>query len=230
MNKVLHKVCFYIMTTDCGFAPNPFHGFCTLAACTPNHRNAHLIEGDLIVGVFRSGKAIQLAYIIEIETIDSLHDYYTAKTDGDDKTDYKVKKPLKDGTRIQQAGDNIYWKSDAGDWEQDPHACYHQRSKDPEEFELDTKYAKVFIGQRFVYYGKEAENINWEQELPADSLNFLTSNGRWRMKYLQQVNDPDRYAVFYRWACSRLGQGRIGYPRDWNSEKCCSTRGEQDRN
>jgi hypothetical protein len=52
----MNKACFYIMTVDTGFAPNPFHGVCTLAACTPNHCKANLEPGDLIVGCFRSKK------------------------------------------------------------------------------------------------------------------------------------------------------------------------------
>lgn len=50
----MNKACFYVMTVDTGFAPNPFHGVCTLAACTPNHCKAGLELGDLIVGCFRS--------------------------------------------------------------------------------------------------------------------------------------------------------------------------------
>ncbi len=44
------KYCFYRMRHDTGFAPNPYHGYCTLAACTPNHMRAKLEPGDIIVG------------------------------------------------------------------------------------------------------------------------------------------------------------------------------------
>src|ERR1035437_4186815 len=54
VNPTTNKVCFYIMRVDTGFAPNPFHGVCTLAACTPNHQHARLFKGDLIAGCFRS--------------------------------------------------------------------------------------------------------------------------------------------------------------------------------
>ena len=39
------------MNFDVGFAPNPYHGCCTLAACTPNHMRANLGLGDVIIGV-----------------------------------------------------------------------------------------------------------------------------------------------------------------------------------
>jgi len=47
------KICFYRMTDDTGFAPNPFHGYCTVATCTPNHMRGRtrLREGDYIVGI-----------------------------------------------------------------------------------------------------------------------------------------------------------------------------------
>ena len=39
----------YVVARDFGFAPNPFHGFCTLATCKPEiRRTAHV--GDWIVG------------------------------------------------------------------------------------------------------------------------------------------------------------------------------------
>lgn len=44
------QVLTYTVAVDLGFAPNPFHGWCSLAACTPNHMRARLILGDWIVG------------------------------------------------------------------------------------------------------------------------------------------------------------------------------------
>ena len=36
------KLLKYVMTSDKGLAPNPYFGVCSLALCTPNHRNARL--------------------------------------------------------------------------------------------------------------------------------------------------------------------------------------------
>ena len=44
------KICLYTVKVDTGFAPNPFYGYCTLTACTPNHMNAKLDKGDYIAG------------------------------------------------------------------------------------------------------------------------------------------------------------------------------------
>lgn len=40
----------YSITRDFGFAPNPFHGICTLATCKPRIRKAANI-GDWILGI-----------------------------------------------------------------------------------------------------------------------------------------------------------------------------------
>ena len=46
----------YIMTEDKGSAPNPFHGFCTLALCMPMTRGAAQV-GDYVVGL--AGKRLR---------------------------------------------------------------------------------------------------------------------------------------------------------------------------
>ena len=40
----------YTVAYDVGFAPNPFYGFCTLATCKADIRNAADV-GDWVVGV-----------------------------------------------------------------------------------------------------------------------------------------------------------------------------------
>lgn len=109
------KVCFYVMTIDTGFAPNPFHGWCTLAACTPNHRDADLARGDYIAGVFRSGGPPRLVYVMEVAMSLDFDAYYR---DGR----FKKKKPRKDGTWQERAGDNIYFMNPAGEYVQDNNA------------------------------------------------------------------------------------------------------------
>jgi len=46
-NKSLY---IYVVDRDFGFAPNPFHGFCTLATCKPIIRGNATV-GDWIMGV-----------------------------------------------------------------------------------------------------------------------------------------------------------------------------------
>jgi Nucleotide modification associated domain 2 len=43
------KVYSYVIEHDLEFAPNPFHGTCTLACCKPDIRKK-AVEGDYILG------------------------------------------------------------------------------------------------------------------------------------------------------------------------------------
>lgn len=83
------KYLFYRMTSDTGFAPNPFWNYCTLAACTPNHQRAKLEEKDFIIGVEGLGLAKKrrqkghkthieqsLIYVMEVEDILDLDSYF----------------------------------------------------------------------------------------------------------------------------------------------------------
>ena len=45
----------YVVAHDTGFAPNPFHGFCTLAVCKPRIRKGAKI-GDWIIGTGSGAK------------------------------------------------------------------------------------------------------------------------------------------------------------------------------
>src|SRR5215475_1820360 len=44
------KVYIYVVDRDFGFAPNPFHGVCTLATCKPGIRNTVKV-GDWVIGL-----------------------------------------------------------------------------------------------------------------------------------------------------------------------------------
>ena len=48
------RLYVYVVTHDNGFAPNPFHGFCTLATCkAPVRERAEI--GDWVLGVGSRG-------------------------------------------------------------------------------------------------------------------------------------------------------------------------------
>ena len=59
----MSRVFSYVVAADGGFAPNPFHGYCTLACCEPKVRKAAR-PGDLIVGLSR--RCERLVYILRI--------------------------------------------------------------------------------------------------------------------------------------------------------------------
>ena len=44
------RVFSYVVMHDSGFAPNPFHGHCTLACCKPKIRS-QAKAGDIVIGL-----------------------------------------------------------------------------------------------------------------------------------------------------------------------------------
>lgn len=58
----------YKIVRDYGFAPNPFHGYCTLATCKPQIRK-HAKTGDLILGYGSKGMGHneELIYIMQVD-------------------------------------------------------------------------------------------------------------------------------------------------------------------
>lgn len=67
----------YVVARDFGFAPNPFHGFCTLATCKPDIRKVAKI-GDWIMGVGGSRlKATgRCLYLMEVTETSTFNDYW----------------------------------------------------------------------------------------------------------------------------------------------------------
>lgn len=181
------------MTVDRGVAPNPYHGFCTLALCKPNHRNLHLEIGDWIVGFagveFNIANQQGLIYAMKITEKLSLDEYYQDSR-------FAAKKPQKsnkDSDWPVQCGDNMYyWDTTEKRYLQDSQAIYHT---EPDQKQKDIKGAtrssrdennrrNVFISDYFWYFGKEAV------EIPG-KLTDITVTGI-SIKYLPSEEDRKR--------------------------------------
>jgi hypothetical protein len=50
------RLCSHVVTCDSGLAPNPFHGYCTSAVCTPSHMNARLEKCEWLADCARQTK------------------------------------------------------------------------------------------------------------------------------------------------------------------------------
>ena len=100
----MNNVFMYVVDRDFGFAPNPFHGLCTLATCKPITRRVAKV-GDWVIGMGggrlkATGKCVFAMKVSHRETFDS---YWSNPI-------YKDKKPLRNGSKKMIVGDNIYWK------------------------------------------------------------------------------------------------------------------------
>jgi len=138
----------YKMTNDTGFAPNPFHGYLTLATCKPYIRLKASI-GEWVAGFTSKsldgselGKE-KLIYLMKIEEKLSFDDYFNDPR-------FKAKKPKNVENRFK-VGDNIYY-------------CAKRRicspfHKQQEEIIEDIKGKFVLASKTFWYFGKCALEV-----------------------------------------------------------------------
>jgi len=146
------RVYIYVVARDFGFAPNPFHGFCTLATCKPRiRRKAEM--GDWVIGMGgdrlnATGKCI---YAMRVSAKVNFNEYWTNPA-------YMDKKPVRNGSRKMMVGDNIYYFDSANQkWQQaDSHHSNTDGSINIHNLENDTQTDKMLISDHFVFFGTEA--------------------------------------------------------------------------
>ncbi len=69
------RVFVYIIKEDTGFAPNPFHGVCSLATCMQPIRKAAR-PGDLIIGKAGSQRGGRTVFAMEVSGITTFAEYW----------------------------------------------------------------------------------------------------------------------------------------------------------
>jgi Nucleotide modification associated domain 2 len=105
------RVYSYIVRFDYGFAPNPFHGVCTLACCKPRIRRKARV-GDLVVGLSSRGERV--VYAMRVGGVLTFNEYWNAGA-------YSCKRPKRDSTDpVVRRGDNIYQPWGIGEYRQLP--------------------------------------------------------------------------------------------------------------
>jgi len=153
MGKYLY---IYVVARDFGFAPNPYHGFCTLATCVPRIRASAQI-GDWIMGVGGSrlkapGKSI---YLMKVSEALTFNDYWS------DSRFYR-KRPMRNGSLVMMVGDNVYHQEAGNDtWVQsDSHHSNPDGTTNHKNVETDTSSENVLISNHFYYFGKSAPKVD----------------------------------------------------------------------
>ena len=145
----------YVVDRDFGFAPNPFHGACTLACCKYRLRSTAKV-GDWVFGMGGSrlkstGKCIFGMNVTEVMTFE---EYW-------DSEEYEVKKPIRNGSRAMMVGDNIYTRANnSSPWQQaDSHHSYPDGTPNQSNIDNDTETNKVLISRNFTYFGQNAPEV-----------------------------------------------------------------------
>ncbi len=147
----------YTISRDFGFAPNPFHGFCSLATCKPRIRKSAKV-GDWIMGT--GGRKLRnvkrrCIYIMKVSEKVSFQDYW-------DQERFTLKKPVRNGSSVMMLGDNIYHKDYSGEWKQeDSHHSNQDGSINHDNLKIDTgSTEQVLISNYFLYFGDKAISVD----------------------------------------------------------------------
>ena len=145
----------YVVARDFGFAPNPFHGICTLATCKPVVRRKAR-EGDWVIGMagFRLTSAGRCVFAMQVTQTMSFDQYWTDPA-------FLDKRPVRNGSRKMVVGDNIYRKDPAtGEWLQaDSHHSNPDGSPNGHNVARDTSTDRVLVSTHFFYFGREAPAV-----------------------------------------------------------------------
>lgn len=175
-NEMENHLFIYVVARDFGFAPNPYHGNCTLATCVPRIRKAAQV-GDWVMGVGgarlkATGKSI---YLMKVSEALTFNEYWADKR-------FSRKKPVRNGSLTMMVGDNMYHKAPPdGSWIQlDSHHSNSDGSTNDKNLETDTSSDHVLISEHFYYFGKSAIQVD------LNSIGYVNHRGHSK----KSLNDP----------------------------------------
>lgn len=194
----------YVVAQDYGFAPNPFHGACTLATCKPRIRLRAQV-GDYVFGAGSAahGRSGHLVFFMRVSELTRFDDYW-------DDPRFQCKRPNLHGSKMQAYGDNIYRRDGAnGRWLQAD--SYHSRPGGrPNRLNVDhdTKTDNVLIASEFAYWGGSGPRI-------PDRCRYDGTTDLFRGRNHRII--PDAIANrLLTWVRSlKSHQGCLGDPQDW---------------
>jgi hypothetical protein len=190
----------YVIEHDLGFAPNPFHGFCTLACCKPKIRKKAKL-GDYILGIGSVKPKLQghITYWMRVDEIVTFDQYWQDRR-------FRRKKPAMEGTTFLRYGDNIYHHDGNAEFHQVD--SFHSRENGGlslGDLQRDTGTTeKVLIGQEFAYWGREGI------ALPKDLKCFAIKGPGHKSRFSE-----DEIARLMAWLAEHPERGYLGEPAHW---------------
>jgi len=194
----------YVIEHDVGFAPNPFHGCCTLANCKPRIRQAANVN-DIILGFgsAKYGYAGLLVYWMKVDRIITFDEYWN-------EYEFIEKRPVVNAGLMLFHGDNIYHTNKAGGIEQS--FSFHSNedgSLSIGNLNRDTgRTNRVLISKTYAYYGRKAVNL-------PDHLKIFIKKGIGERFTFPQENID----CLIQWIDRSTQRGFIGTPIDWKPIK-----------
>lgn len=151
----MNSLFIYVIARDFGFAPNPFHGTCTLATCKPGIRSAAGL-GDWVVGVGggRLDATGSCIFAMQVNRKLTFNDYWNSK-------EFYIKRPVRNGSKVMVVGDNIYHRLDEkSEWVQaDSHHSNADGTTNEKNLRTDTSRDAVLISDNYIYFGNASVRI-----------------------------------------------------------------------
>ena len=170
------KIYSYVVARDFGFAPNPFHGICTLTTCKPKIRLKAEI-GDWIIGTGSKKDEMnnKLIYAMRITEKMSIQEYWESDR-------FSCKKPIKNGSLVQMNGDNIYWRNEINnEWQQEnSHHSLEDGVINYLNLNRDLSGRYVLISDYFFYFGSKAVDI------PSEFVPHIMKRGQGHKKIISE--------------------------------------------
>ncbi len=193
------RIYMYVLKHDSGFAPNPFHGWCTLACCKPVIRRKAR-PGDWVVGITPRDLDNHLAYAMKVDESLTFEEYWSDRR-------FKAKRPRWKTRGAKHRGDNCYEPLGNGKFRQLPsnhydhiNGCENEQAK-----KTDLDGERVLVGRRFCYYGAEAvpfpEHCTFKRPERYTRVNFTDQEKSQILEFLES-----------------LKQGVRGPPRSWPTD------------
>jgi hypothetical protein len=195
----------YVVARDFGFAPNPFHGFCTLATCKPNIRQTAQV-GDWIIGTGSKtkGRDGHLIYAMQVAESLTFEQYW-----GDPR--FAAKRPDLRGSRKRAFGDNIYHPAADGTWlQENSHHSLRDGSLNRRNVEHDTRVDRVLVGARFCYWGADGPEIP-RRFRDFDGVDICLGRQGHRCNF-----PPKLVEKFVAWLETIWDEGHVGRPTAWS--------------
>jgi hypothetical protein len=183
----------YVISTDSGFSPNPFYGYCTLACCKPKIRSTAQ-KDDWVIGLsgIRDGNKIIYAMKVTEEPL-TFKEYYNDPRFKNKIPDMTSKNPQR------KNGDNIY--KPIGENFQQSNSRHSQKDgkEDPYNKRHDLNGKHVLISKIYIYFGHKMKKL-------PKNLQFLIAKRGHRSKF-----NPKQIESFLSYI-KHQSPGRIGFP------------------
>jgi hypothetical protein len=183
-----------------GFAPNPFHGVCTLACCKPQIRKM-AEEGDYVLGTgaVKPNLGGHLTFWMQVNEIITFNDYWTDPR-------FRRKKPVMFGTTHLRYGDNIYHRNGKNFCQEYSFHSREDGSISLGDLKRDTGATeKVLIGRNFAFWGRSGIKV-------PDHLACCLKIGR--PGHRRKLTDEQKDSLL-QWLNALPERGYIDEPAHW---------------